>query len=200
MDATAAQTRPAKVARSAAPDKSEGSAAAEVGEAARVSNVGQVSPEKAVLREFANNAWFAVAPAGAAPEDLDMVDGPFNLIAKDLTRCDDIRVICPEGTWLADYVAVDVGPTFALCRLTQAINLPARRADQTDRVPAGFKIVQSGPKDTQQGWLAWRTADNVLLNAGHSFHRREDLIRFVLDHPSVRGNNRPTIFGKPSTS
>jgi hypothetical protein len=201
MNDQATQTRQPKVARQAASAQPAGSAPAEGGEglaAAGRAQLGQVSPEKIVLSQYLRNSWNAVAPKGARPEDLDMVDGPFNLVARDLTVQDDIRVIAADGSWLADYLVVDTGPTFALARLTQAINLPLRRDDMSERV-IGFRFVQAGPNDSQPGWLAVRIADGVLLNAGHHHHRREDCVRFVLDHSTVRGDSNPRVFGKPAT-
>lgn len=194
MNATATPTE-TPATESGTHKASKAPKAAQVGAAATpTKTVKHIPPATAVLAEYANNRHFCAAAPGTLPDDLEMNPEPFALIATNLTRFDDIRVVAAEGTWMADLIVVDSGPGYAICRLVQVLNLPTRRSDQTDRIPAGFEIVQASPGDSQPGWLVIRLSDNVQLNAGHIHQNKEDATRYLLDHSSVRGNDKPAVW------
>jgi len=170
----------------AQPKEPKASATATTTAPTKAKEVKHIPPGTTVLAEHANNRHFCVAAPHTSPEDLHQAAEPFALIAERLARFDDIRVVSAEGEWLADFVVVDCGPGYAICHLVSAIELATRRSDMTDRIPEGFEIKQSAPGDAQPGWLVLRKADDVVLNAGQHHQRREDAVRFLLDHSTVR--------------
>ncbi len=161
----------------------------------KAKEVKHISPEKTELAEHHNNRHFAVAPKGMTPAELDMQPEPFALIAERLTRFDDIRVVAAEGTWLADFIVVECGQGYAYCQMTSQLPLPEVQGQATERIPDGFKIRQAGPGDGQEGWLVVRLKDEVVLNAGQSpMYRKEEAIRYLLDHPSVRSDRSSQLW------
>ena len=152
------------------------------------------SPATLELAEQVYNRWRVVAPLGLAPEDLDLRSEPFALIADTLHKFDDIRVVAADNAWFADLVVVDKGEGYAIARMAQVIALPQARKDLTNRIPDGFEVRPAAAGDVQPGWLAVRQSDGVILNVGHSFERREDATRFLLDHASVRGQTPQSVF------
>ncbi len=156
--------------------------------------VGHIAPANHQLAEQCVNSWFSVAPRDSVPDDFDMVAEPFALIAQDLTRFDSMRLVAADDSWLADLIVVDKGPGYALCKVVRSVKLPKRRSISENRVPEGFEVVQGGIGE--EPWICRRLADGVVLNVGQFHHRREDAIRYLLDHATVRGEARPSTFGK----
>jgi hypothetical protein len=85
-----------------------------------------IAPDTLVLSEFKFQNHFAVAQPGTRPEDLDMNEEAFAFLVPKLSMFDNIRIASPDEAWIADLVVVDHGPTFALCRLVNVIERPAR--------------------------------------------------------------------------
>ena len=155
---------------------------------------GQVSPERTHLAEQVFNCWHCVAPKGCTPEDLDCDPQPWQLIAPNATRFDHFQVVAEDDTWLAEFICIDAGPGWAACKLVHKFKLPARRPQSEWRPPEGYAIRQGGP--AEEPWIAYREKDGVVLN-GNCFHAtREEALRFLIDHPAVRGSQPPTLWGK----
>jgi len=74
--------------------------------------------------------YFATVPQDTKPED---IEDPmfFSGVAGQCRACGQIRVLCEDGTWLADYFVTGVGPQFVMARLMQLY-----RFDTTEPSPA----------------------------------------------------------------
>jgi hypothetical protein len=168
-------------------------AKADASAAAARKSIGHLLPEKLELAEQKYNRWYGVAPLGTLPEDLDLQPEPFALIASLLHRGDDLRLFTADDSLMIDLVCVRAGPGYAICRVVQALAIPEAMHDDGARIPKGFEVRMATSGDTQPGWLVWRIAssgnrvDNILLNAGHHFETKEQAVRYLLDHATVRG-------------
>jgi hypothetical protein len=147
------------------------------------------------LEDFTNARHRAVAPRGARPEDL-IGTAAWALCAKDFKDFDFVTVVPVDRTWLAEFVVREVGVGFADLQLMWSLKLPPRSPAGESRIPAGFQIRIANPGE-EPGWRVIREKDGIQLNAGHYHARREDALRFLLDHASVRGpNTGPKYFAR----
>jgi hypothetical protein len=150
-----------------------------------------ISPEKTKLTEQVANRWTVVVPVGTLPEDLDLRPDPFDLIAGlPLTKGDDIRAFTADERTIYDLIVVHCAGGRAWCRVTNVVKVPTftEAAGGLGHVPEGFEITQSTRADAQDGWLIRRLADGVLLNGGQApIYDHQEALRFLLNHPSVRG-------------
>lgn len=154
----------------------------------------EIRPDTFKLAEHERNSWVCVVPAGTQVEDLDLQPGPLALIASLLHKGDDIRAFTADDSAMFDLVCVQVVAGRALCRVVRSIPLPERPLDALSRVPDGFVIRPATAGDVQSGYLVVRVRDNVLLNSNHICETRESAIRYLLDHPTVRGDVPQSVF------
>lgn len=147
-----------------------------------------ISPEKFELADQKRNQWMTVVPADTRPEDLDLNPAPFSLVASLLTKGDDIRAFTADDSRMFDLVVVRSANGLAVCRVTGVLDLPKAGEYAHGRVPPTHEVVPARSGDSQPGWLVWRKADGVLLNAGHTCPTEESAIRFLHDHSTMRGN------------
>lgn len=186
MDATTQTTDRAATKAGKATKASQARTAGAAAADADARPVFHISPEKLKLAEQVKNDWVGVVPAGTRAEDLDLKAEPFALIAQLLHKGDDIRLFTADDREVIDLVCVQAAGTQALCRVTQVVKIPLLSEADQDRVPAGFEVVRAKASDEQEGWLVRRLSDGVLLNAGTLYFQKEDAIRYLLDHASVR--------------
>jgi hypothetical protein len=150
-----------------------------------------ISPEKTQLFEQVANCWSVVVPAGTTAAELHLRPEPFDLIAgMPLTKGDSIRAWTSDEKAIFDLVVVRVSAGRAWCMLRQElqIRLPDDVPGSLGHVPEGYEIVAATMGDTQLGWLIRRTADGVLLNGAQApILDHQEALRFLLNHPSVRG-------------
>lgn len=201
MNAPVAQEQPAaptSVGKAAARVKAITAAAvqppatAPVADAPAVRVIGQVAPGTLRLIQYANNDWTGLAPRDCEPEDLHLNPAPFELLPNQVARFDTLRLVDPGDKWVAWYACVEALTGHKVFALLNAIRLPSRVGDASDRVPAGFEVVQGGPGD-EEGWLVRRVLDGVILNRHRRTPTREDGIRFLLSHAAVRGEVHQSI-------
>jgi hypothetical protein len=144
-----------------------------------------ISPEQTKLAEQVRNDWVVVVPAGTTAKDLDLQSEPFALIADMLHEGDNLRCLSGDKRTVIDCVCVHRAGTKAVCRVVLELKVPSLTESDSDRIPAGFEVVEAMPRDIQPGWLV-RRKDGPLLNHGMHIYDREQAIRFLLDHASVR--------------
>ena len=152
-----------------------------------------IDPAKLKLVEHTNNSWICVAPSGASPRDFHLNRGPFELFPRDVSRFDTLIIVDAGNRYWARFLCVDSGAGQCLFALLESVDLPPVQHDRSDRVPAGYEVVQGGPDDMEP-WLVRRIADSVILNRFHVHRTREEAVRFLLDHPTVRGETSQGIW------
>jgi|SRR5882672_5286564 len=137
------------------------------------------------LRELTNNQWTCVLPAGMTLDDVE-APGVFALVGDLLQPFDILHLCTSDRTAWGELLVLDAGAGFVDVRLLRREKLPPRLDTGEVRMPAGFAIRRAGPSDSQPGFLVVRLSDGRLLNAELHIHRREEAIRFLLDHATVR--------------
>lgn len=146
------------------------------------------------LAEQKKNDWMMTVPSGTEPKDLDLQEHVFETVAHHLTRGDSIRFVTVDGRRFMDGIVVWRDGNRAMCRIASDVKVPAFAESAEDRVPEGFEI-RIGIE--QEGYEVLRLADGVILNKSFHIHKREEALRFLIDHPTLRGGqraNRP-IYG-----
>ena len=139
-------------------------------------------------------SFFLIAPADSVPRDFHMQPEPLALVARELTMYADVRIVHPAGLWLADAIVVDhLPPTFAMLQIVRSFNMPPRKSDESDRVPAGYSIRQGDANE--EPWIVMRDADEVCLSFGQFLKTKNQAVEFLLAHPSLRLPERSTVYG-----
>jgi len=152
----------------------------------------QIARGNLKLRELLNNQWTCVLPAGMTLDDVE-APGVFALTGDLLQPFDIVHLCTSDRTAWGELLVLDCGPGFVDVRLLRREQLPPRLDTGEVRMPAGFAIRRAGPSDSQPGYLVVRQSDGRLLNAELHIHRREEAVRFLLDHATVRPE-RGTVY------
>lgn len=146
-------------------------------------------PERSHLRHFVQNVWTIYLEPGTRLEDLESVE-LCSLIASDLTKLDDVRLIAADGSFFADCVVAQKWQTSASLKVLRIIDLPEENRQQEKLIPDGFTITRASPGSEQPGYLVTRTADGIVLNLGQAPAMTfEAARRFLLDHATVRSEH-----------
>lgn len=187
--------------RAAAPEDVAGIAPSPPAEGARV--VKPISALSHQLAEYKFTSHFVIAQPGTTPQDLDMHPDAFSLLAGAMQMFDDVRVVDADDLWIADFIVVDCGASFVICRLRGVVERTGRLQDLSDRIPVGYTVRQTRMSDdpSQHGlWLvirdATKTAPAVCLSGGHFLNKKEDAVRYLMDHASVIGEVSQNVFRK----
>jgi hypothetical protein len=138
------------------------------------------------LREHAHNVYFVVAPQGMKVEDLTKPE-VWSAVTHQLSLFDIIRVLVEEEGGNDQWVELIVryAEIGRVCvRQLRVIDLGPKESETEMRLPPGHSISY----DTSAGWIVRRDADGVILGKGseRGWGRREDAIRFLLEHATVR--------------
>ena len=179
-----AQTAMAKAAKRPADD-------AEVDAAIPTAKIEPLGRGALKFEESTNNRWRAVSPLGVPHEELNRHAVFWGHCGDDFQSFDTVWLVDAGRTQLSEFVVLDAGPSYADVALARTIKLPPRTRGAESRIPDGYSIVQAGPSDSQRGWLVVRQSDGVTLNVAMPIARREDAIRFLLDHATLRQNDAP---------
>lgn len=155
--------------------------------------IGQVSAGSLVLTQYKSNDWTGLAPRGCEPEDFHLRADPFDLLPDQVARFDTLRLIDPGDRWMAEYLCVEALTGRKVFALVHKVDLPPREADTSARIPAGYEIVQGGAED-HEDWLVRRVADQVVLNRHMTMGSYERARRYLLDHPTVRGEVHQSVY------
>jgi hypothetical protein len=151
----------------------------------------EIARGKVVLREAETNDWFVKAgPPGATLEDMDGSEA-WAPMGMEFHPFDRVEMVTHDRTTWGEFIVLDCGPGFADLKLLRKVVLPPRIDGSEGRLPAGFRIRRAGPADIQPGWLVERLSDGRLLNYGTHHHRREDAVRYLLYHATVRQKTHP---------
>lgn len=131
------------------------------------------------LRESVNNTWRAVIPRGTPQERL--LDSDFwVVVAGDFMPWDRIHCVAEDRTFYAELLVVDAGRGYARLEPLGIHTLPPIVTSQ-EGLPPGHEIVHAGP---DKMYCVRRVADGVLL--GEGFSSKDDALRYLLDHASLR--------------
>jgi len=146
--------------------------------------------DQMMLAEEKRTQRVLYAPADMTVEQLTddparwaiFTSGPYRL-----NRFDRIEVIGGNevaGRWWAEVLVTSTVIGAAQMHLLQAIKLPEPLEDTSDRLPAGYRF----DEDPVKGLCIIRIRDGTEMGnqRDHGWRRREDAIRFLLDHASVR--------------
>lgn len=128
----------------------------------------QLPPNTVQEGEFQHTEWDAFIPNGLTPQNL-LVPGFWAIHASRFKPFDEIRARAEDGTWLARYVVLEAGRTWARLQQlelhhlgTQDVSL-TKAADQArDDARKGFEIKHRGPR----GWSVVRSADSQMMHEG----------------------------------
>lgn len=135
------------------------------------------------LFEFCNSIWSIVLPEGVTKETL-LDAALWSMAPEGMQPFDIIRAVAADW-WAEILVRQCVRARPLQLVLLRLVDLPAMMQDQTDRVPPGFTIERT----PQHGWTIVRLADGVRMLNGNDhggIHTREDALRWLLDHASLR--------------
>lgn len=131
------------------------------------------------LRESVNNEWRCVIPRGTPREYLTLSD--FWVIAgSDLQPWDRIAAVAEDRSFFCELLVLDAGRGYANVTELAFHTLPPLVTSQAG-LPPGHSIFHSGPEKL---YCIKREKDGVLL--GEGFPSRDDALRALLDHASLR--------------
>lgn len=127
------------------------------------------------------STYLVDAGSGTTPADFDMKPDLLANVCHQLHRFDKIIFYFDEPPKYAEAIVVHVEVGMALCKIVHQFDLYSRAADQQG-VPFGYEVREATPADDQRGWLAIRREGGITLNKGHYLGRREDAMRYLLQH------------------
>ena len=134
----------------------------------RAQNPIQLPPNCMQEAEYQFTIWAVVAPNGLKAQDL-LAPGFWALYATKMKPFDEIRARAEDGTWMARFVVLEAGRTWArLHQLeqhnlgTQDVSLTKAAAQRTEDAKKDFEIKHRGPK----GWSVVRLSDKQVMHEG----------------------------------
>jgi hypothetical protein len=128
----------------------------------------QLPPNCLQQAEFQFTVWSAVIPNGLLPAQL-LEPGFWAPEAPKLKPFDEIRARAEDGTWLARFVVVEVGRTWANLQQLELHNLGTKdvsltkvAAQKLTEARKEFRVYHRGPK----GWSVVRKSDKQVMHEG----------------------------------
>ena len=137
--------------------------------------------------------WAVMAPNGLKAENL-LVPGFWALYATKMRPFDEIRARAEDGTWMARFVVLEAGRTWARVHQlelhnlgTQDVSLTKAVAQNLEEARKAFNVVHRGPR----AWSVVRIADKHVMHEGE---QTKDAANAWLD-----GHLKTAGVGEPAT-
>lgn len=176
---------PAKANQTDTAAKAAASAAS--GGEAGATKVEPVRPDQCSLAHFVSNRWRFLAPPNTEPSQIESPDF-CSLVARDLNRLDDVRVVATDGSWYAEAVVAQTWSNSAQLRVLHVVNIGPESDYAQPQLPSGYSIRQSSVSDEQRGFLVVRDSDCHVMNLGNPLNSHHDARAWLMNHPAVAGN------------
>ena len=128
----------------------------------------QLPPNHMQEAEYQYTTWAVVAPNGLAAKAL-LEPGFWALYATKMKPFDEIRARAEDGTWMARFVVLEAGRTWARLQQlehhnlgTQDVSLTKANTQALEEARKGFELKHRGPK----GWSVVRLSDKQVMHEG----------------------------------
>jgi len=128
----------------------------------------QLPPNCMQEAEYQFTVWSAMIPNGV-PAAKVMEPGFWALYAPKFKPFDEIRARAEDGTWMARFVVLEAGRTWARLQQLEHHNLGTQDVSLTktanlnlDEAKKGFEVKHRGPK----GWSVIRRLDKQIMHEG----------------------------------
>lgn len=138
-----------------------------------------IRPSEFKLAETVNHRWRAIVSPGMQRERLCDSD-LWSIVSSDMLAWDRIDVVAEDRSFFAELLVLEAGRGYANVIELGYKALPPIITNQ-DGLPPGHEITHGGPESL---YVVRRLRDGVILGKG--FPSRDEAVKFLLDHASLR--------------